>query len=116
MGPEKIENVYIQSKWVAQAFIYGNSIERVLVGIIVPDEDVLKIYCKENKINGKLLDWCKNIKIYNIIHSDLKETAIRNKLHSFEQIATFHLHPELFTPHNGTLTPTFKLKRPVLRE
>lgn len=51
VAPEKIENIYVQSKWIAQAFVYGNSLERVLVGIIVPNEEILETYCKVNKID-----------------------------------------------------------------
>eukprot|EP00494_Astrolonche_serrata_P031192 UN31461 len=44
VAPEKIENIYIQSKWCAQAFVYGNSLETALVAIVVPDEEVLIPY------------------------------------------------------------------------
>merc|ERR550534_3679937 len=57
VAPEKIENVYVQSKYVAQAFIYGNSLERHLVGILVPDEEVLTAHCAANNIPGTFSDW-----------------------------------------------------------
>lgn len=40
MAPEKIENFYLRSKYIAQAFVYGESLRSVLVAVIVPDPDV----------------------------------------------------------------------------
>jgi long-chain acyl-CoA synthetase len=71
IAPEKIENIYIQSKWVAQAFVFGNSLERVLVGIIIPDEEVLEAYCKSNGIEGSFADWCENTSIHQMINTSL---------------------------------------------
>lgn len=40
VAPEKIENIYLRSKYVAQCFIYGESLKNYLVGIVVPDPEV----------------------------------------------------------------------------
>ena len=32
------------------------------------------------------------------------------------QVAAIHLHPEAFTVENGLTTPTFKVKRPQLKQ
>ena len=40
MAPEKIENVYSRSRFVAQSFIYGESLKTCLIGVIVPDPEV----------------------------------------------------------------------------
>ena len=37
VAPEKIENVYIQSNYIAQCFIYGDSFKNYCVAIIVPE-------------------------------------------------------------------------------
>lgn len=116
VAPEKIENVYIQSKWVAQSFVYGNSMERFLVCVVVPDEDVLTPWCKQNGIGGTFTDWCKNDKIKQMIAKDMEEKANLRKLQGFERVKAMHLHDELFTPENGVLTPTFKLKRSVAQK
>merc|ERR550517_1695227 len=114
VAPEKIENIYIQSKWVAQAFVYGNSLERHLVGIVIPDEEVLEVHCRANNISGTFSDWCKNDSIKQMIVKDMEAKAVANKLQGFERVKAVYLHDELFAPDNGLLTPTFKLKRPVV--
>ena len=44
------------------------------------------------------------------------EYATKNKLSSLEKPKEFILSAELFTPENGILTSTFKLKRNVAKE
>ena len=59
MAPEKIENIYISSVYVAQAYIYGDSLKAACIGIIVPDEEVLMRWTKNNGIEGSLEEVCK---------------------------------------------------------
>lgn len=40
IAPEKIENVYIRSPFLAQAFVYGDSLRPQLVAIVIPDPEV----------------------------------------------------------------------------
>lgn len=45
VAPEKIENVYIQSHYVQQIYVDGDSLERYLIAIVVPMENsVIKLY------------------------------------------------------------------------
>lgn len=47
VAPEHIENVYARSKYVAQSFIYGESLKTCIIGIVVPDFEVC---CPELKL------------------------------------------------------------------
>ena len=60
VAPEKIENIYILSRYVAQAYIYGDSLKSCVVAIIVPDEDAVGIWAKENNISGNFAELCTN--------------------------------------------------------
>jgi long-chain acyl-CoA synthetase len=42
IAPEKLENVYIQSPYIQQIFVHGDSLESYLVAIIVPDFHEIK--------------------------------------------------------------------------
>jgi long-chain acyl-CoA synthetase len=37
IAPEKLENIYAQCPVIAQIFVYGDSLQNFLVGVIVPD-------------------------------------------------------------------------------
>lgn len=39
MAPEKLENIFNQSSYVAQIFIHGDSMENELVCVIVPEPE-----------------------------------------------------------------------------
>jgi long-chain acyl-CoA synthetase len=67
ISPEKIENVYARSQFLAQVFIDGDSLKDYLVGIVVPDEVYLKDYCANIGITGCFEELCQNkvLKIFS---------------------------------------------------
>ena len=48
IAPEKIENVLILSKYIAQCFIYGDSLKNALVSVIVVEEAEVKAWAEAN--------------------------------------------------------------------
>ncbi len=60
IAPEKVENIYLRSKFVAQAFLYGDSLKSCCVAIVVPDEEVLMEWAKENGHTGDFKELCDN--------------------------------------------------------
>jgi len=112
VAPEKVENVYAVSSFIAQSFVYGDSLKPSLVAIIVPDEEVVIPWLKNQGIAvNSLSDACKQSALKRVIEDDMRKLATARGLHGFEQAKAIHLHDELFTLENGLLTPTFKLKR-----
>ena len=45
VAPERVENVYVQSEWVMQAWIHGDSLRDYVVAILVIDPVRLQKYC-----------------------------------------------------------------------
>lgn len=111
-----VETAYVRSKYVAQAFVYGDSLQRHVVGVIVPDQEQLMIWAKANGLGNLTFEQlCKNNKAKKMIHNDLKEIGKQNQLHGFEQVKAIHLSPVMFSAENGLLTPTMKSKRNELK-
>ncbi|XP_046860699.1 long-chain-fatty-acid--CoA ligase 1-like [Xenia sp. Carnegie-2017] len=111
ISPDKIENVSIKCPFVAQAFVHGSTLKSFLVGIIVPDEEILTKWAKDNNINKRFEELCQDTAVNIMILNDIISRGKEAKLASFEQVKGIHLHSQLFTPDNGLLTPTLKSKR-----
>ncbi|MFT7807704.1 long-chain-fatty-acid-CoA ligase 1 isoform X1 [Arapaima gigas] len=115
IAPEKIENIYIRSDPVAQAFVHGDSLQACLVGIIVPDPDLLPGWAKNRGLEGSYVELCRSKELKNAILEDILRLGKESGLKSFEQVKDIVLHPEMFSVQNGLLTPTLKAKRADLR-
>jgi long-chain acyl-CoA synthetase len=117
IAPEKIENVYLKSRFVAQIYVHGESLKSCLVAVVSPDISCLTQYAeKDLGLKLTLAELCKNDKIKQAIIEDLNAEGKKAGLHSFEQVRDIYLHPETFSVEAGLLTPTLKTKRPAMRD
>jgi len=102
---------------VAQVFVDGNSFQRYLVAVLVPDEPRLKQIAQSIGVaEENLAALCSNDKILQACLQELNGVARKLGLMSLELVRGLHLSPDPFTIENGLLTPTMKLKRPQLRK
>ncbi|XP_045424088.1 long-chain-fatty-acid--CoA ligase 5 isoform X2 [Lemur catta] len=111
IAPEKIENIYIRSRQVLQIFVHGESLRSSLVGVVVPDPDVLPSFAAKLGVKGSLEELCQNQVVKEAILEDLQKIGKESGLKSFEQVKNISLHLEPFSIENGLLTPTLKAKR-----
>jgi len=116
VAPEKCENIFGQNEFVAQSFTYGNSLKNELVAIIVPDPDVLLPWAKSQNIEGDFAALCANDDIRAMILKSIDASSRTAGLKGFEICKAIKIEAEPFTPENGLLTPTSKLKRQTLKE
>jgi len=116
VAPEFLEAVYGRSSFVAQCFVYGDSFESSLVGVIVPDAEVAKVWFAKNSalFPNQQFDFatvCKSPEFKKEILNDLTRVGKEAKLLSYELLKDIHLEHELWTLQNNILTATYKLKR-----
>ena len=112
MAPEKIEDVYARSRFIAQIFVYGDSLESSLVAIVLlNDEYVKKWVANEGASLGPAGTPEYNANLQKIILEDMAREGKRRGLLSFEQVRAIEFIDEAFTIENGLLTPTFKARR-----
>lgn len=65
VAPEKIENVYTRSSFAQQVYVDGDSLERYLIAIIVPEPSILKSwYQKEFGSDASMEQICKEPKVW----------------------------------------------------
>ncbi|CAD5227713.1 unnamed protein product [Bursaphelenchus xylophilus] len=117
VAPEKIENIYSRSKFVAQSFVHGESLKTCLIAIIVPDSDVLPKEAEQTlgMTGFSMAELCANRDVKKMILDDMLKIGKESGLFSFEQVKDIHLCAEPFSVENGLLTPTLKSKRPQLK-
>ncbi|KAM4636503.1 long-chain-fatty-acid--CoA ligase 5 [Discoglossus pictus] len=111
IAPEKIENVYIRSAPVAQVFVHGDSLRSCLVGVVIPDPEVLPEFAAKLVVRGTYEELCKHMTVKKAILEDMVKLGKQAGLKSFEQVKDIYVHHEMLTVENGLLTPTLKAKR-----
>lgn len=118
--PERIENIYLSkiSKLMTQLFIYGNSNKNYLVSIVGVDPVQLRVTLDLFKFDYKNLNEFQILnKINNSRELKLKFLKYINyqikdeNLQGFEKIHNFKFFIEPLKVNDGTITPTFKIKR-----
>lgn len=120
VGPERIEALYqSSSSLIGQVFIEGNSFETYLVSIIgVNPESYVQFLAHHFKMIYQPSDLEKIQETFNrkdirsAFLKELNHQARGAQLKGYEKIKNVTLMLEPFGMHNGTMTPTLKIKRP----
>jgi len=110
VAPEKVENIMALSKYVAEPFVHGDSLQNYVVGIVFPQETAIKQLAQDLGIEGTFEELCKNEKIIEQVLADITKVCKEKGLNSFEIIKKLHLIPYSFATKD-LVTPSMKLKR-----
>lgn len=116
ISPEKIENVYSRSHFVAQIFVHGESLKSSLVAVLVPSSEGVISWGRKNNRQSTLSDLCASAELKQAVLRDLHEIGRKEGLKAYEQVKDVLIYPEAFTIDNGLLTPTLKTRRPECRK
>jgi len=88
-----------------------------LAALVVPDFDALRMRARDEGIDESTCDDAE------LLHHDAAQalfqdvfTAYNREAAAHEKVRNFRLLGEPFTVEEGTLTPTLKLRRGVIRE
>lgn len=109
IAPEKLENVYIQSEYILQAWIYGDSLRDFIVMFAVIDPEKAQAF---GTVDDKLME---NDEYKNKVYEDIIRLADANKFNSLEKPKQFVLLKDPWTT-DDLLTPTMKTKRNIAKE
>uniref|UniRef100_K3XB92 Long-chain-fatty-acid--CoA ligase n=1 Tax=Globisporangium ultimum (strain ATCC 200006 / CBS 805.95 / DAOM BR144) TaxID=431595 RepID=K3XB92_GLOUD len=108
VAPEKIEGVYLKSQYVAQIYVHGDSLQNYLVGVVVPDQEIIATWAVTQ---GKSVDEVDQDELKKLVLGDMEQVAKEYKLFRFERVQKLHVHATAFSLEDDLVTPTFKPKR-----
>eukprot|EP00908_Phaeocystis_cordata_P013993 Transcript_25102.p1 GENE.Transcript_25102~~Transcript_25102.p1 ORF type:complete len:624 (-),score=271.51 Transcript_25102:79-1950(-) len=115
VAAEKIENVCMRVPLVAQCFVYGDSLQSYLVGIVVPDAEEVVKWAGAKGVAAPsaeaVVAGAEGGQLAADIQQQMAAACKEAKLQGFEMVKKVALEPEVWSVENGILTPTFKLKR-----
>lgn len=112
IAPEKVENKLTMSPYIAQIFVYGDSLQHFLVAIIVPDKAAVEKWASEHSIFVDDYRLLLTLPALNKFFQN--EMVLKSKeagFFGFEIPQKAYLTTTAFSVENDLLTPTFKLKR-----
>lgn len=113
VAPAYVEQQLLASSFISQALVLG--LNRPFVGaLIVPDFQQLEAWCTENKVHWTAPQFMVlNPKVKKLFEQEM-ERINTERLGTIEKVQVFQLLFEPWTPENGLLTPTLKLRREQL--
>ena len=116
IAPERLEDIYVRSRWIAQVFVDGISTESNVVAIVVPDEEYLRKQIPKLSGANSIAEICRDEKLKETIFKDMQRLAKDAKFKYYEIVSNIYLHPEPFSQENGLITSTMKTRRTAVRQ
>jgi long-chain acyl-CoA synthetase len=114
IAPQPIENSLKLNPFVATSAIIGDKHKFAFV-IVSPNFALLETWARENNISfSSRAELIANAKVQELYDGIVEE--VNKNLARFEKLKRVLLVPDEFTPENGMLTPTMKLRRRVVED
>ncbi len=114
INPQKIEELFCESPYIENIVVVGEN-QKFPAALINPDLSVVKKWAKSNSLeNTNINELLNNPELKHIFKQEVQRYNIH--LGDWEQIKRFELIPDEWTVENGILTPTQKIKRPVVHQ
>jgi len=111
--PAPLEEQIQLSPFIVQAFIHGEN-KPFNVALIVPDREALQSWAAKEGLPTDYSTLLSDEATRDLIRMEIEGHS--GDIRGYEKIKRFSLIAEEFTPDNGLLTPTLKLKRRKVME
>lgn len=113
VAPQPIETLLKESKFIENAIVVGEN-QKITAAIIVLDKKAIKEYLEERRIiiNDDTTKLQDDPEVIKLIHDEVEK--INRNLAPHENVKKFKLIDDEWSPANGLLSQTLKLKRKEL--
>lgn len=109
VAPEKLENIFICSKYVGFVWVYGEPTQDYVIAFIIVDPAQLAAFCEAKKLTVD--EALESEELRMIVYADMMALAKEHRLNGLEKPRQIKLMSGGITVENGCLTPTFKMMR-----
>ena len=114
VAPQPIENQLKQSPYISEIMLLGDQ-HRTITALIVPNYDAIKEFAAEQQLEAEDMSaLLQTQEIQRLIRGEINQYSAG--FADFERVRMFTLMEEEFSEESGEMTPTLKLKRPVIME
>jgi fatty acid CoA ligase FadD9 len=114
VAPERVENILLQCPLIYQIWIYAESIQSYVVGVVVLKDNTYEEFRKEKGISDTDEQLSTNVELIQRVLRALKEVGEKGSLRPYEIPKAIKIDHNRFTVQNGLQTPSFKLSRASL--
>lgn len=111
IAPQRVEGVIALEPEIGQVIVYGDRRPH-LVALVEPSADFIQSYAREHHCKPELSTLAHDPDFKRAIGEVINRA--NQSLSVIERVRRFDIVPEPFTIEGGMMTPTMKLKRPVI--
>jgi long-chain acyl-CoA synthetase len=111
--PANLEAALRESRWISQAVVYGDR-RPYLVALLTLDEEEAPALAADVGLEPRVAELASHPRVHELLHREVD--AINERFARIEQIKRFELLDHDLTQAAGEMTPTLKVRRPVVYE
>jgi long-chain acyl-CoA synthetase len=113
ISPENLESALRETRWISQAVVVGDR-RSYLVALLTLDPDEAPKLAEELGIPADLPGMAADERVREVVQREVD--AVNARFARVEQIKRFDILDRDLSQAEGELTPTLKVKRPVIHE
>jgi long-chain acyl-CoA synthetase len=113
VAPQNIENDLKGSRYISQALVVGDR-RPFLTALLTLDEEEIGQWASERGLDGGVAELSEREEVRALVQEAVDR--VNNDLANFERVRAWSLLPRDFSPEEGEITPTLKLRRRVCEQ
>ncbi|MCB1835365.1 MAG: long-chain fatty acid--CoA ligase, partial [Geminicoccaceae bacterium] len=113
ISPQRVEGIVMLEPEIGQILVYGDK-RPYLVALVVADREISHAFARQHGLENDPAVLRDYPEFRDMVALAMKRANAN--LSTIERIRRYHLMHEPFTVDNGMMTPTLKLRRPIIIE